>query len=122
MNIFIVCLIIAVCIVYCTDVLQVLNSIGSEIARIVTKNRITDIQFKAKLLNCSLCQTFWITLIILLCTHPKYCYLSLLYAYLTPYILYLLQLIDNILTLLFLSLETLINSLKTKLINNNNHN
>lgn len=119
MNILLICFIIAVCIVYVTDVLNAINSIGSEVARIVTRNRVTDIQFKAKILNCSLCQTFWCTLVVLLCTSPKYCFMSLVYAFITPYILYSLQLVDNILTTIFLSLETLLNSLKRKINNNN---
>lgn len=114
MNILLICFIIAVCIVYVTDVLGAINNIGSEIARIITRNRVTNIQFKAKILNCSLCQTFWVTLIVLLLTHPKYCFMSLVYAFITPYILYSLQLVDNILTTIFLSFETLLNRVKKK--------
>lgn len=115
MSALLICLIIAVSIVYVTDCLNAINNIGGEIVRIITRGKITELRFRLKILNCSLCQTFWITLIVLLVLAPEFCFMSLVYAAITPYILCVLQAIDNLLRTIFLAIEKGLDLIKKKL-------
>lgn len=111
MSIFIICLIVTISIVYIYDWVEFPRTLIQYLTSIILKREVRDIRIP-KLLECSLCITTWVTLIILLFTKPEYCYLSLLYGFSTKYILYIIQTIDNFLSLLFVGLDVLYTKIK----------
>ena len=100
MNTILLTFIITCAIVYITDVLNFQDSLATEITRMIT-GKVKYVHLKPKILNCSLCQSFWINLIILLVLSPQFVYFALIWAALTKYILYAYQLIDLALTRVF---------------------
>lgn len=110
MNIYLICLIITLSLVIIIDYLNAPCEIASTIANIITKGKIKNVQLK-KPFGCSLCMTFWITVIILLILEPSMCWLSLIYAICTKYILAIINLIDLIICKSIIYIE---NKLKNK--------
>lgn len=106
MNVFIICLIVTISIVYIYDWVEFPRTLIQHFTSIILKRDVKEVRIP-KLLECSLCASTWITLIILLFIKPEYCYVCLLYGFSTKYILYAIQTIDNLLSLIFLSLEKL---------------
>lgn len=104
MNIYLACLIIAVSFVIIIDYLDAPNEIAGTIMGLITKGKITHVRLK-KPFGCSLCMTFWTTLILLLIVNPLMCWLSLIYAIITKYIFYLINLIDLIICKSFIYIE-----------------
>lgn len=87
------------------------NQIASLFANIITKGKFTNITLK-KPFGCPLCITFWITLIILLCTCPHLWALSFVYAFLVKYIDYCISIVELCLDTIFMTLERLLNKIK----------
>lgn len=100
MNTILLTFIITCSIVYITDVLNYQDNLATEITRMIT-GKVKYVHLKPKILNCSLCQSFWINLIILLVLSPQFVYFALIWAFCTKYILYVYQLIDSTLTRVF---------------------
>ena len=100
MNTILLTFIITCAIVYITDVLNFPDNLATDISRMIT-GKIKYVHLKPKIMNCSLCQSFWINLIILLVLSPQFVYFALIWAALTKYILYSFQLIDLALTRVF---------------------
>lgn len=98
--------IVACCIVYMTDVLNVLNSMATEFVRLFINKNVEFVELKPKIFNCSLCQTFWIDLIILLIISPQNAYFAFIWAASTKYILLIFRLIDMSITKLVIYLES----------------
>lgn len=92
--------IITCAIVYITDVLNFPDNFATEITRMIT-GKVKYVHLTPKILNCSLCQSFWINFIILLILSPQFVYFALIWASITKYILYAYQLIDLMLTKIF---------------------
>lgn len=61
-----------------------------------------------KIFECALCATFWTTLIILLIFLPKYFYLAFVFAWFTKYAEMLINVIDLLLTKLFILIERIL--------------
>lgn len=95
MNIYLICLIIALSLVIIIDYLNAPNEMAGTIMNIITKGKIKNVQLK-KPFGCSLCMTFWTTFILLLIIKPSMCWLALIYAISTKYILAILNLFDLI--------------------------
>ena len=110
MNIFIICLIVSFSITYIWDFVHFPEELADRIISLVTKGKINHIELK-KPFGCSLCMTTWTTLIILLCLDPCWCWMSLIFGFITKYILYIIELADRIITLLFVLLERLLNKI-----------
>lgn len=104
MNIYLACLIIAVSFVIIIDYLDAPNDIAGTIMGLITNGKITHVRLK-KPFGCSLCMTFWTTLILLLIVNPLMCWLSLIYAISTKYIFYLINLVDLIICKSFIYIE-----------------
>ena len=104
MNIYLACLIIALSFVIIIDYLDAPNEIAGNIMGLITKGKITHVRLN-KPFGCSLCMTFWTTLILLLIVNPCMCWLSLIYAICTKYIFYLINLIDLIICKSFIYIE-----------------
>ena len=100
MNTILLTFIITCAIVYITDVLNFQDNFATEITRMIT-GKVKYVHLKPKILNCSLCQSFWINLIILLILSPQFVYFALIWAAITKYILYAYQLIDLTITRIF---------------------
>ena len=100
MNTILLTFIITCSIVYITDVLNFPDNLATEITRMIS-GKVKYVHLKPKILNCSLCQSFWINLIVLLILTPQFVYFALIWAALTKYILYSFQLIDLALTRVF---------------------
>lgn len=86
------------------DYLDAPNEIAGTIMGYITKGKITHVRLK-KPFGCSLCMSFWITFIVLLIVEPWMCWVSLLYAISTKYLLYLINLIDLIICKSFIYIE-----------------
>lgn len=100
------CLIITIAIVYGYDVVRFVPELTSRIISRFTGLPVTAANVKLpKLLECSLCATFWSTLIILLIISPNLCWLSIFYSFATKYIYYTFQIVDKALSKLFIYLE-----------------
>lgn len=97
MNELIICLIIAFSIVYITDWVGFWRTATSRILSLIRGKEITVDRVKLPyILECSLCQTNWVTLIVLLFMNWKLCWMCLVFSYLTKPILYLFNIIDMI--------------------------
>lgn len=55
-------------VVFIVDISGVMDNIKSLIMKILTKGKIDSNNYRLKPIDCSLCSTFWIGLIYLLCT------------------------------------------------------
>lgn len=108
MNPILICTIITFSISYIWDVSGFITEFSDRIVSLITKGKIKHIVLR-KPLSCSLCMTTWVTLIVLLCINPCLCWMSLVFGMSTKYALYTIQLIDKIITLLFVLLERLLN-------------
>lgn len=76
-KIFIICLIITTAIVLIWDWFRFPNEFTATIMRLILKVKIkSESVILPKPIGCSTCMTFWITLIVLLCIGPKFCFLS----------------------------------------------
>lgn len=64
-----------------------------------------------KIFECSLCATFWISLITLLCVAPKYAFFAIVAAFSTKYIYYTIKVFDALISKIFALLERLISKL-----------
>lgn len=100
-----ICLIVTICIVIIWGFLDAPNEIASQIMSWVTNGKISRVELK-KPFGCMMCMTFWITLIILLILAPGLCWMSLIYALSTKYILYIIELIDKALVKFFIWIES----------------
>ena len=110
MNIFIICLIVSFSITYIWDFARFPEELADRIISFVTKGKINNIELK-KPFGCSLCMTTWTTLIILLCFDPCWCWMSLVFGFITKYILYIIELLDKMISLVFVLLERLLNKI-----------
>lgn len=98
MNILVICLIVTCCIVYITDYVGFTGEMVNFAVGLMTGGKIKHVQPR-KLLSCSLCQSTWITLGILLCCQEwAYLPLCLVYGWSTQYILAIYNIIDGALT------------------------
>lgn len=98
MNVLVICLIVACCVVYITDYVGFTGEMVNFSVSLMTGGKIKHVQPR-KLLRCSLCQTTWITLIILLCYQAwVYLPLCLVYGWSTQYILAIYNIIDRLLS------------------------
>lgn len=98
MNILLANIIITICIVYIWDVVEFPQSLLSQLLHI----RVTVLR---KPWGCSLCMTTWITLIMFLIFNWKLAPVALLLGWSTKYIHYTFNLVDRILTKIFIWLE-----------------
>lgn len=101
-----ICWIITFCIVMIYGYFDAPNQIASQIMARLTKGKIKRVILK-KPWGCQTCMCFWITLLILLIISPHLCWMSIIYAFSVKFILYLIQLLDKLLTKLFIRLEKL---------------
>lgn len=97
-------LIITVCLVLIIDWFNAPNEILSQIMDWITSGRIKRVELKPPF-GCSKCMSFWITLIFLLITAPELCWMSLVFAFSTKYILFIIEIIDKIITKLAILIE-----------------
>lgn len=111
MSTFLTAFLITVIIVYVLDWVEFPKTFLSRLSSIILKREVKEVRLP-KLLECSLCLSTWVTLIFYLFTDPNIWYLSLVHGFSTKYILYSVQLIDQILSLLFITLETLFTKIK----------
>lgn len=109
MNSIIICTIITFSIVYIWDVVNFPEEIVNRILTIILKKPVHITLMKP--FGCSLCMTTWITLIVLLCIDPCWCWLSLVFGMSTKYILYTIQIVDKIISLFFIKLEQFLNKI-----------
>lgn len=116
MNIFVTCFIISCAIVYIYDFVEFPKNLFKTFCSRILNKTVNSVRLP-KLLECSLCATTWITLIILLIFEPKFCYLALVYGFSTKYILYTIQIVDNLLTFLLLTIDTTLTKLKNLTLN-----
>lgn len=100
-------LIITVCLVLIIDWFNAPNEILSQIMGIFTRGKITRVELKPPF-GCSKCMTFWITLIFLLITAPELCWMSLVFAFSTKYILFIIEIIDKMITKLMILAERIL--------------
>ena len=107
MSPLLICLIITVCIVIIWGFLDAPNEIASTIMNWLSKGKIKRVELK-KPFGCTLCMTFWTTLIVLLILAPEWCFMSLVYAISTKYILYIIELMDKALVKLFTKIDELL--------------
>lgn len=116
MNPLLVCTIITVCIVYVYDVVEFPTNFIRNFVSKVFNREIYSVKVP-KLLKCSLCATTWVTFIVLLILLPQYFYLALLFGYLTKFILYIIQTIDNIVSIIFIAIDALLTKMKKLILN-----
>lgn len=62
-------LFIQMIIVFIVDISGFVDSVKVGISRLITKGKISKSDFRIKPFDCSLCTTFWVGLIYLLCVH-----------------------------------------------------
>lgn len=94
-------LLIQLILVFIIDLSGVMNSIKYFISKHLTKGKIISDNFRIKPFDCSLCMTFWVTLIYLYLTHSFTLPLiatCCLFAFLTPVSKDLLLLIKDLIT------------------------
>lgn len=101
----IVCWIITFCIVMIWGYFDAPNQIISYICNIITDGKIKTVELK-KPWGCTLCMTAWTTFIVLLFINPAYCWMSLIYAFSTKFMLYAIQLIDKLITKIFIKIDS----------------
>lgn len=92
------------------DVLNFPNEIASKILNCLSKGKINNVTLKPPL-GCSFCLVFWVSLIVLIVGNQPILYaitLSLLNAMLTRLMLYILNLFNNIVDILFSKIHNLI--------------
>lgn len=110
MNPILICIIITFSIVYIWDVANFPEEFVNRILTIILKKPVHITLMKP--FGCSLCMTTWTTLIVLLCLNPALCWMSLLFGMCTKYALYTIQLIDKIISLIFIKIEQLLNKIR----------
>ena len=94
MPIILLCFIITASITYIIGYLDFFHQLVARILTWLFNKPISPASIMLpKIFECSLCCSFWITIIILLIFSPKYWFVSLLCAFSTKYILYLIALI-----------------------------
>lgn len=97
MNEIVICLIITAAIVYGYDYLSFPRTFAARIMSLIRGKEVTPDRIQLpKLLECSLCMSNWMTLIILLIMNWKLCWMCLVFSYLTKPILYIYNIIDLI--------------------------
>jgi hypothetical protein len=111
MNIYITCLCVVVITVLITDIFCFWETFSSELIYYISKGKIKrSIHFK--LFECSLCQSHWINLIVLLCmgkfTIVNYLYILLL-SFSTNIIQNIILLVENTILTLINKLNNIIN-------------
>lgn len=112
MNEIIICLIITFAVVYITDFLGFFNQATARVLSIIRGKEIGIDRINLPyIFRCSLCQSFWLTLIVLLVMNWKLCWISLVFSYLTKPILYLYTLIDLFVEKMYKVLYNLINKI-----------
>lgn len=110
MSVLVICIIMTACIVYVWDVLHFPQEIFDEIIKVISKGKLQHIELK-KPFSCSLCISFWCSLVLLLIMLPEHSYFALVSAFSTKYINYTFSIIDAIISKIFVLLERLINKL-----------
>lgn len=103
----VVCLVVMISIVFIWDWFNAPNEIASSIMRLLTNGKIKQVELK-KPFGCSACMTFWITLVILLIGSPEWCWMSLVYAFLTKHTLIIIDTIDKIIVKIFILIQKLL--------------
>jgi hypothetical protein len=112
MNSIVICLIVTIAIVWGIGYLDFPHTFVARILTLIRGKEVTPDRIKLpKLLCCHLCCTFWCTLVILLIMSPHLCWFSMIFAFSTKYILYAIQLLDRVLTKVFILLERLCNKI-----------
>lgn len=86
------------------------NQIASEIARWITKGKITRIELR-KPLGCPNCTVFWCNFGLLIFLDPTYIWVSLVCCFAVRYIDYAISTIELLLDKIFLLLDKLINKI-----------
>lgn len=113
MDILTLCLILTFCIVYIYDVVEFPRTFASRILSLIFKRKIEPQNVNLpKIFECSLCMVTWVTLILLLIFKPQYFYISFLYGWITKYVLYIFNTIDNLISLIFIILESILDKIR----------
>lgn len=94
-NVLLACLIITTSIVIIWDYFNAPQEMINQLVNWWTGGKITSVILK-KPYGCSLCLSFYTTLIVLLCFNWKLAPMALVFAWSTPYILTICQLLDKI--------------------------
>lgn len=100
-------IIITVCIVVIWDWYNAPNNILSQLFNALSGGKIKEIRLKPPF-GCSTCMVFWVNLIVLLCTNFQMCWMALLYAFSSKYILYLLKVIDKFIEKMFIKIDKIL--------------
>jgi len=109
MNSIVICLIVTVAIVWGIGYLDFPHTFVARILTLIRGKEVTPDRVKLpKLFECPLCCTMWCTLVILLIMSPHLCWFSIIFAFSTKYILYAIQLIDRLLTKIFILFDRVI--------------
>lgn len=110
MSSILICWIITGCIVMIWGYFDAPNQMASQLMERLTKGKIKRVILK-KPWGCSTCQCFYITLLVLLIMSPQLCWMSVVYAFSSKFILYFIQILDKLLTAVFIRLEKICNKI-----------
>lgn len=107
MKILIINIIITFAIVYIYDIVNFPKEFVARLLTIILKKEVKPLNVKLpKILECSLCATTWVTLILLLIFSPKLCWLSLVFGWSTKHIYSFITIIDKILETIAIKIES----------------
>lgn len=108
MTLYTLIFLIAVSIVFVYDWVDFPHNFVARILSFIYKKPFyPDKVYLPKIFECSLCATFWTTLITILCIDYHYAFLSILAAFSTKYIYYTIKVLDTLISHLFALLERL---------------
>ena len=112
MNTLLLCLIISGCITYIYNTVDFPHTFTARILSRLYKKEIQSQQvLLPKILECSLCATFWITLVVLLVWQPYWWFMAFVFAQSTKYIDMLIQVVDKLITKFFCLIDRLLSKI-----------
>lgn len=112
MNILLLCLIISGCITYIYNTVDFPHTFVARILSRLYKKEIRPQQVVLpKILECSLCATFWSTLVVLLVFQPSWWFMAFVFAQSTRYIDMLIQVVDKLITKFFCLIDKVLDKI-----------
>ena len=105
MNYLILCLTISVVIVYIYNIVDFPHNFIARLLSFLYKREIPPERVSLpKIFECSLCATFWSTLVILLVFQPYHWFFAFIFAFSTKYIEFIITIIDRLLSKIFIKI------------------
>lgn len=104
---FIIVLLINLTIVLLTDFCGANSFMKKVVSFIATKGKMVTDQYECQILDCSLCQTFWVTLIYILIAQPCMWWVVPISAYCTRYTNAILTMVDAVIIKVLDAIEKL---------------